>query len=178
MGTSYGSSSLPVPPVRVFAVAVSPPTCTRIQKQETAERKADSPSENSSGEKEKHEALQQQCQRKRTTSHNAIRQKRDPRKSRHRYESASCHGAQRGLRNPGPGMSPIAVRHFEHGSEASTRFTCALTYIYMYMYTPQPANNKNTLCTCRFTSTCSVVRQIRENPPPLSPTHSGCSVVQ
>lgn len=141
MGTSYGSSSLPVPPVRVFAVAVSPPTCTRIQKQETAERKADSSSENSSGEKEKHEALQQQCQRKRTTSHNAVRQKRDPRKSRHRYESASCHGAQRGLRNPGPGMSPIAVRHFEHGSEASTRFTCALTYIYIYVYV-YPAASK------------------------------------
>lgn len=146
MGTSYGSSSLPVPPVRVFAVAVSPPTCTRIQKQETAERKADSSSENSSGEKEKHEALQQQCQRKRTTSHNAVRQKRDPRKSRHRYESASCHGAQRGLRNPGPGMSPIAVRHFEHGSEASTRFTCALTYIYICICIPRSQRTTKTLC--------------------------------
>lgn len=58
--------------------------------------------------------------------------KKDPQKSRHRYESASRHGAQRVPRDPSPGMSPIAVRHFEHGSEASTRFTCALAYIYVY----------------------------------------------
>lgn len=36
-----------------------------------------------------------------------------------------------GLRDLSPGMSPIAVRHFEHGSEASTLFTCALVYVYI-----------------------------------------------
>lgn len=51
-----------------------------------------------------------------------------------------------GLRDPSPGMSPIAVRHFEHGSEASTRFTCALAYVYICICIPSSQRTTKTLC--------------------------------
>lgn len=165
MDTSYGLSSLPASPVRVCVVAVFPSRVhTRIQNRGMAERKAAS-SENSSG-KEKHEALQP-CQRKRTTSHYAIR------RGRGRWvRICVLPWISWGLQDLSPGMSPIAARHFEHGSEASTLFTCALAYV----YARTPSSNQRTTEThcARAGSLARAALSGRSgtNPPPLSPLHT------
>lgn len=119
---------------------VSLPRAHVYKKKEVAERKAVSP--------ENRKRKQQQRQRKRTTSKYAVRQKGRSPEAVTSIRICVLPWISWGLQDLSPGMSPIAVRHFEHGSEASTLFTCALVCVYMYtvhMYTQQPENNK-TLC--------------------------------
>lgn len=120
---------------------VSLPRAHVYKKKEVAERKAVSPE---SSKKTKTKQQQQQRQRKGTTSNYAVRQKRRSPEAATSIRICVLPWISWGLRDLSPGMSPIAVRHFEHGSEASTLFTCALVCVYRpYICIPSSQTTKH-----------------------------------
>lgn len=92
MDTSYGSSSLPVSPVGVFVVtALFPSRVHTYTKRRKWQRERQSPPR--AAKKQKRNSSSSSANGRGPRQTTPFVKKGDPRKPRHRYEFASCHGS-------------------------------------------------------------------------------------